>query len=105
MKKFKINETTTLEDVEGELNRMYSANVIEFELSDIIKIAEFLGCKYHGGCGGSQVRFSHPAVDTYNHFFGVHLVHGKKIELVNKANFKKYVYPSLMNIIENLKGK
>lgn len=53
MKKFKIKETTTLEDVEDELNRMYSANVIEFELNDIIKIAEFLGCKYYGGCGGS----------------------------------------------------
>ena len=89
MKKFKIKETTTLDDIEGELNKMYSANVVEFEFNDIIKIAEFLGCEYLGGCGGSQFRFRHPTVNTYGNYFGVHLVHGKRVELVNKANFKK----------------
>lgn len=103
MKKFKIKETSTLNDIEDELNRMYSSDAVELEFNDIIKIAEFLGCKYHGGCGGSQVRFSHPAVNTFGNYFGVHLIHGRKVEMVNKANFKKYLYPNLMIIIESLK--
>jgi len=100
MKKFKIKDTTTLNEIEEELNRMCSSNAVEFEFSDIIKIAEFLGCKYHGGCGGSQVRFSHPAIRTFGNFFGVHLIHGRKVATIKKNDFKSFIYSHLITIIE-----
>lgn len=103
MKKFKINETTTLDEIENELERMCSANANEFELSIIIKIAEHLGCVYLGGKGGSAVRFSHPAIKTFKNIFSVHLIHGRKVELVYKVNFKQYIYPHLKVIIETKK--
>ncbi|MFA7141200.1 MAG: hypothetical protein WC126_09410 [Proteiniphilum sp.] len=101
MKKFKIKENTTLEEIEDELKRIYSSNVVEIELGDIIKIAQYLGCIYHGGTGGSQVRFSHPAIKTFKNFFGVHIIHGRKVETVKRIDFKAYLYKHLISIIES----
>ena len=104
MKKFKIKDSTTLNEIEEELKRMKSVNANEFELSDIIKIAEFLGCTYLGGCGGTQVRFTHPAIKMYGNFFGVHIIHGRKVETIKKNDFKTFIFPHLMTIIEYKKN-
>lgn len=99
--KFKITEETTLDDALDELNNLCKVNVNELPFNHIVKITEFLGAELQKSPRGSQERFQHPLVSTFGGYFGVHVVHkGKDDVLIMKANFKKYIYPHLVEIIE-----
>lgn len=101
--KLKLNENTTLDDIEHELEKLYSENVVEHPFDYIVKIAEFLGCELMKSPTGSQERFRHPLAGTFGNYFGVHLVHGKKVKTVNRANYKKYLYPTLKEIVKKMR--
>lgn len=102
--KFKVNNDTSLDDIEKEVEYLCSVNVNEIPLNHIIKIAVALGCEYCGGNGGSQVRFKHKEVDTFNNYFGVHTIHkGKDEKLIMRVNYRKYVYPWFRAIIDKSK--
>jgi hypothetical protein len=101
--KFKITETTTIDDAEKELDSLCSVPVNEIPFNHILKIAEFLGVEHMKANGGSMERFHHPLAETetYGGHFGVHIVHKGKAEvLVMRTNYKKYMYPILKKIIE-----
>src|SRR5574344_1112429 len=98
--KFKITEETTIEDAEEELRALYSAPVTEIPFNHIIKIAEFLGAELQKSPSGSRERFKHPLAPTPGKYFGVHIIHkGKSEVLVLRRNYKEYLYPILMEII------
>ncbi len=106
MAKFKFKGTTT-EDVEEELERLCTMDAKEIPLNHIIKVVSVIGVEYVTGQNtGSQVRFQHPEVETYGHYFGVHKEHkGKGEDLVTKINFKQYLMPTLRKIIAIRKAK
>ena len=106
MAKFKFKGTTT-EDVEEELDKLCTMDVVEIPLNHIVKVVSVIGVEQVVGQNtGSMVRFWHPDVDTPSHFFGVHKVHkGKGEELVIKRNFKQYMMPYLRTIIARRKAK
>ena len=106
MAKFKFKGTTT-EDVEEELERLCKMDVKEIPLNHIIKVLSVIGIEQVvGQNSGSMVRFQHPDVDTFGHYFGVHKVHkGKGEDLVMKINFKQYMMPHLKRIISIRKAK
>lgn len=101
--KIKINESTTLEDIRNELDDLKSANVTEIPLNHLLKIIEFLGAVQVPSTG-SSVRFEHPALRKhpyYHGYFQVHKVHkGGDIDLIRKNDFKAYLYPALITIID-----
>lgn len=104
MAKFKFKGTTT-KDVEEELNRLSSLDANEIPLNHIIKVVSVIGVSFvPGETKGSMVRFQHPDVETYGHYFGVHKVHkGKSEDIVLKRNFKQYMLPFLYKIVESRK--
>jgi hypothetical protein len=106
--KFKINENTTLDDVRTELDALKSANVKELPLNHIRRIIDFLGAEPVPATG-SSVRFSHPLLKKYHQYqgyFAVHKIHkgGDKNE-IRMVDYKKYLYPALITIIEEKKLK
>lgn len=104
--KFKITEETTLDNALDELNNLCKANVNELPFNHIVKISAFLGAELQKSPPGSQERFQHHLVSTFGGYFGVHVVHkGKGEVLIMRANFKKYVYPHLVEIIEKKKAQ
>lgn len=106
MAKFKFKGTTT-EDVEEELEKLCTMDAKEIPLNHIIKVVSVIGVEQVVGQNtGSMVRFQHPDVDTFCHYFGVHKVHkGKGEDLVMKVNFKQYMMPHLRRIIAIRKAK
>ena len=106
MAKFKFKGTTT-EDVEEELERLCTMDVNEIPLNHIIKVVSVIEVEHVTGQNtGSMVRFRHPDVDTFEHYFGIHKIHkGKSEELVLKRNFKQYMMPHLLRIIAIRKKK
>lgn len=104
--KFKITEDTTIEDAEKELENLYNAPTVELPFSHIIKIAEFLGAELQDSPRGSMERFKHPLAPTPGNYFEVHVIHkGGNEVLIMRANFKKYIYPILIEIIRIKKKK
>ncbi len=101
--KFKINENTTLNDVKIELNVIKSANVKEIPLNHLFKIIEFIGAKQVTATG-SSVRFEHYLLKDnpfFHGYFQVHKVHGGgDKDKITMIDFKKYIYPVLIIIIE-----
>ena len=54
---------------------------------------------------GSMVRFRHPLAPTPGNYFGVHAKHkGGDEVLILKVNYKKYLYPMLIEIIRQMKA-
>jgi hypothetical protein len=104
--KFKINEYTTLDDVQAELDALRSANVKEIPLNHLRRIIDFLGA-IRVPATGSSVRFSHPILKKYPQYqgyFAVHKIHkGGDQEEIRKNDYKKYLYPALITIIEEKK--
>ncbi|MDP4239741.1 MAG: hypothetical protein Q8904_09780 [Bacteroidota bacterium] len=105
--KFKITDETTVEDALNELENLCNAPVNELPFNHIVKIAEFLGAELQRPSPpGSMERFRHPSVKTFGGYFGVHIIHkGKNESLIQKVNFKKYLYPFLVEIIKDQKEK
>ncbi len=104
--KFKIDENTTLDDVQAHLDALWSTNVKEIPLNYLRRIIEFLGA-IQVQATGSIVRFKHPLLEKYPQylgFFSIHKIHkgGDKDE-VRMVDFKKYLYPALILIIEEKK--
>lgn len=104
--KFKINESTTLDDVRAELDALKSANVKEIPLNYLRRIIEFLGATPVPATG-SIVRFTHPLLKKYPQYLGyfsIHKIHkgGDKDE-IRMVDFKNYLYPALITIIEEKK--
>jgi hypothetical protein len=101
--KIKINETTSLDDIRNELETLKSANVTELPLNHILKITEFLGAVQVQSTG-SSVRFEHPLLRQHPYFhgyFAVHKIHkGGDNDLIRRNDFKAYLYPALMTLIE-----
>lgn len=98
--KFKITEETTIDDAEKELENLCKSSVSELPFNHIVKIAEFLGAELQKSPRGSMERFKHPLSPTSGNYFGVHVIHkGGDEALVLKTNFKKYLYPILLEII------
>lgn len=106
MTKFKFKGNTT-EEVEEELERLCTMDAKEIPLNHIIKVVSIIGVEYVAGqTTGSQIRFQHPDVETFGHYFGVHKEHkGKGEDLVIKRNFKQYMMPHLKAIIAKRKAK
>jgi len=106
--KIKISESTTFDDIRTELENLKSANINEIPLNHLLKITEFLGAKRITATG-SSVRFQHEILKNYppyKGFFQVHKIHkGGDLDLIRKNDFKTYVYPVLMLIIELLEKK
>lgn len=100
--KFKITDQTSFQDALNEINKLYNANINEIPFNHIIKIAEFIGAELQKSPPGSMERFKHPAINTFGNFFSVHVIHGGKNEvMVQRANFRKYLFPYFKAIIEN----
>ena len=104
--KIKIDENTSLEDIKNELEKLKKANVSEIPLNYIRKITLFLGIEEIQGKGSgirfySEVLLEHP---YYNGYFQVHKIHkGGNKELIRKSDYVKYVYPTLIIIIDLLR--
>jgi hypothetical protein len=105
--KIKINEKTTLDDIRIELEALKSANVNEIPINHLLKIIGFLGA-FQVPSTGSSVRFEHPLLKHhpyYHGYFSVHKIHkGGDNDQVKKIDYKAYLYPALITIIE-LKDK
>jgi len=101
--KIKINEKTSLDDIRLELEALKSANVNEIPLNHLLKIIEFLGAVQVPSTG-SSVRFEHHLLKRhpyYHGFFSVHKTHkGGDMDLIKRIDFKTYLYPALLTIIE-----
>lgn len=106
--KFKIDETTTLDDARKELEKIKSANVKEIPFNHLRRIIEFLGATQIPSTG-SSVRFSHQILKAhpyYRGFFQIHKIHkgGDKNE-IKMTDFKAILLPTLLTIIELLEKK
>jgi hypothetical protein len=104
--KLKINNETTIDDIRAELENLKLANVNEIPLNHLLKITEFLGAKRIPATG-SSIRFQHSILKDcppYKGFFQVHKIHkGGNMDLIRKNDFKAYMYPVLVLIIDLLK--
>lgn len=102
--KFKINESTTLEDIKKELEFYKNATIQTIQLSDVRKIANFLGAEEIRSTG-SSVRFYHEILEKhpfYHGYFQIHKIHkGGNVDKIRKRDFVKYLLPPLEFIIEN----
>lgn len=108
--KFKIDENTTLEEARVFLDMLKSANVIEFLFNDINKVLFFLDVEELPSKGGSAIRFRHKILKGHPHYldgiFSIHVIHkGGNQRAVRKIDFKTYMYPALIQIIELLDKK
>lgn len=108
--KFKSNKSTTFEDARAYLDELKSANVIEFYFNDISKVLNFLGVEELPSKGGSAIRFRHEILKRHPHYydgiFTIHVVHkGGDQRVVKKNDFKTYMLPALIQIIELLDKK
>jgi len=105
--KIKINGNTSLDDIRLELEALKSANVTEIPLNHLFKITEFLGAVQVTSTG-SIIRFEHPLLrkhPNYHGYFTVHKIHkGGDNDLIKKIDYKTYLYPALLAIID-LKSK
>jgi len=101
--KFKITEDTTLEDALEEIDALCKANTVNIPLNHILRITNFIGIELaEDQKSGSMIRFKHSNVKTYGGYFGVHIVHkGKQDKQVSRLDFKRYLYPILVQIIES----
>lgn len=101
--KIKINEKTTLDDIRIELEALKSANVTEIPLNHLFRIIEFLGAVQIPSTG-SSVRFEHHLLRQhpyYHGYFAVHKIHkGGDNDQIRKNDYKAYLYPALLTIIE-----
>lgn len=103
--KFKITEDTTLGDVEKELAALCEVPVPELPLAHIEKLVVGYLNAERVKSTGSMVRFRHPLVPTYGNYFGVHAIHkGRDEVLILKKNYKQYLYPILVGIIDKMKN-
>jgi hypothetical protein len=104
MAKFKF-KGTTIKEAEEELERLCSLNVETIPLSHIVKVVTVLGVELiEGQNTGSQIRFYHKYAGTYSGYFGVHRKHkgGDEI-LIARTNFRRYMMPPLLTIIDRIK--
>jgi len=104
--KFKVDEGTTLEGVRDILDSLKKADIKEIPLNYLIRIIEYLGGKRIVATG-SVVRFMHPLLNNYPQYHGyftVHKIHkGGDQEEIRMVDFKKYLLPALLIIIEEKK--
>jgi hypothetical protein len=105
--KFKIDENTSLDDVQKELDSLKKASTPEIPLGPLRKIIEYLGGN-EVAATGSSVRFKHEALKGHPYFragiFQVHKIHkGGNLELIRKSDYKKYLYNPLIYIIATKK--
>ena len=101
--KLRINENTSFNDIEKELEKIKNSNVNEIPLNHIRKITTFLEVEEIQG-KGSSIRFFHELLlenPFYKGYFQVHKIHkgGNKDE-IRKSDFVKYLYPVLMILIK-----
>lgn len=106
--KFKIDDTTSIRDAEDAINYLKNCDQFEIPFSQIVKIAEFIGCEYKGGKGGTKQQFKHKELFGVDHYYnGCFQIHttNSKVKTVYKDNFKKYLYRPFMMIIKILESK
>lgn len=101
--KFKINENTTLADVQNELDALRSVNVNEIPFNHLLKIINHLGA-IQVPSTGSSIRFEHPLLRNhpfYHGYFQIHKIHkgGDKDE-IKRTDYKTFLYPALTTIIK-----
>jgi hypothetical protein len=101
--KFKINETTSLQDIRDELDNLKSANVTEIPFNHLKKIILFLGST-EASSTGSGIRFHHKLLEQhpyYNGYFQIHKVHkGGDQDLIKINDYRSFLYKALIAIIE-----
>ena len=105
--KFKYNENTTFKDARAYLDELKKANVVEFILSDINRILNFLEVEELPSKGGSAIRFQHKILKGHPHYhegiFSIHVKHkGGDQKIISKNDFKFYMLPALIQIIDLL---
>ncbi|GEM_PF-5219687 len=105
--KFKITDSTTLDDIENELERLKQLQINEIPFPYIKKILDFLDVEFLPNKGGSAIRFKHKYLvsnPNYLHgIFTVHKLHGRKNIVISKYDFKKYLLPPIKLIIYKIK--
>ena len=106
-KKFKLSPETTLDEIINRIEDLKSYDKLEMPVSEFENIFKHLGAKKEYATG-SSIRFSHPELKAnkdLNGFCSVHMIHGKKIELIEKVFYKRYVYRALYYLIQRQKDK
>jgi hypothetical protein len=108
--KFKYNENTTFEDARVYLDELKRANVVEFILTDINRILNFLEVEELASKGGSAIRFQHKILKGHPYYhegiFTIHVKHkGGDQRIISKIDFKSYMLPALIQIIDLLDKK
>ena len=108
--KFKNDKNTTFDDVRKYVDELKRANVVEFLYNDINKVLKFLEVEELPSKGGSAIRFRHEILKGHPHFlegiFTIHVKHkGGDQKVISKNDFKAYMLPALMQIIDLLDKK
>ncbi|MCX6827705.1 MAG: hypothetical protein NT002_00235 [candidate division Zixibacteria bacterium] len=102
----KEGSLTSYAELLGRLQSFKKDGGNELPLAPIEKwMCEELGVKRLKNTGGSMVRFEHPAIAELkgDGIFGIHVARGGRREMIYRKNFKTYLCPCLLYIIETMR--
>lgn len=104
VKKVKVNKLNSLEEIKDYVENLKKYSGSEIPLSDITTLLEKLGAKFECYNKGSMAQYSHPGLEGFRGFyhgvFPFHYIHGKDPKQVRKQDFRKFVYPVLIQLIK-----
>jgi hypothetical protein len=96
---------TNIGDLRQQLKKFRDNRSPEYELAPIEKwMINELNVARLDNPGGSRILYFHKALSgpPNNGRFGIDKVHGKKVELIRRFDFRKYLYRPLCIIIESI---
>jgi hypothetical protein len=99
-------QNSVYESIKRDLEALSKKNVPELEMNEIRKILKKLNVEEFPG-KGSSIKFYHSVLEGIPPYtagvFQIHIVHkGGNKQLVQRVFFKKYMYPTLLEIIRLL---
>ncbi|MCK4921615.1 MAG: hypothetical protein KAS71_11255 [Bacteroidales bacterium] len=104
VRKVKVNKLNSPKEIKDYVEELKSSSGNEIPLSIITKLFEKLGATFDGYNKGSMAQFSHPKLAGFwgfqNGVFSIHYAHGKDPKQVYKLNFKRHVYPIIIQLIK-----
>lgn len=96
---------TKYENLRKELESFRNAKQKEMKLRPIENwMTENLGVSRLKSTGGSKIAFMQPILQQLGRdgIFCIHLIHGKRREMIRKFDFREFLYRPLIQIIELL---
>jgi len=107
--KVKFDENSTLDDAKRELDVFLELGSPTINLNKLRKILRFLNVEEIGSTGGSAIRFRHEILVNDTNYkdgcFSIHKIHkGGNQEEIYVKNYKIFLYPHLIKIINKLKS-